>query len=108
MLFLLLLRRGLSNRASTDVCDDINNCRKLFDIVWGCLVTIFAATWVSVHPNVPAARQGALKATARRLGVMLIAVIAPELIVFFAARQLAVAQKFARGARRTAFPFQPS
>jgi hypothetical protein len=108
MLFLLLLRRGLSNRASTDVCDDINNCRKLFDIVWGCLVTIFAATWVSVHPNVPDARQGALKATARRLGVMLIAVIAPELIVFFAARQLAVAQKFARGARRTTFPFQPS
>ncbi|KAF7345732.1 hypothetical protein MVEN_01593400 [Mycena venus] len=43
----------LDPRAPTESCDDINNCRKLFDIIWGCLVTIFAATWVSVHPNVP-------------------------------------------------------
>ncbi|KAJ7021515.1 hypothetical protein C8F04DRAFT_1314218, partial [Mycena alexandri] len=70
--------------------------RKLFDIVWGCLATIFASTWVSVHPNVPAPHQGPLKASLRRLGMMLVAVIAPELIVFFAARQLVVARQFAQ------------
>ncbi|KAF7333066.1 hypothetical protein MVEN_02371200 [Mycena venus] len=44
---------SLVDRAPAETCDDINNCRKLFDIVWGCLATIFACTWVSVHPNVP-------------------------------------------------------
>ncbi|KAF7362899.1 hypothetical protein MVEN_00640500 [Mycena venus] len=98
MLSTLLLSRALNNTtsASFDTCDDINKCRKLFDIVWGCLATIFASTWVSVHPNVPDSRQGVLKATTRRLGMMFIAIIAPELIVFFAARQLAVARAFAR------------
>ncbi|KAF7316585.1 hypothetical protein MIND_00178300 [Mycena indigotica] len=37
-------------------CTDINDCRRLFDIVWGCLVTIFLCIWVSVHPNVPPPR----------------------------------------------------
>ncbi|KAJ7151302.1 hypothetical protein C8R43DRAFT_1190704 [Mycena crocata] len=46
-------RPQLDSRALTQSCDNINECRKLFDIVWGCLVTIFACTWVSVHPNVP-------------------------------------------------------
>jgi hypothetical protein len=97
MLFLLLLSRGLNNRASTsstEVCDDINNCRKLVDIVWGCLVTIFAAIWVSIHPNVPDPRHGVVRTTLRRVGMMLVGVIAPEMLVFFAARQLAVARKF--------------
>ncbi|KAJ7492972.1 hypothetical protein B0H11DRAFT_1858968 [Mycena galericulata] len=74
--------------ASSDSCDDINQCRQLSGIIWGCLVTIFVATWVSVHPNIPAPSQGWFKPTLRRLGMMLVAVIAPELIVFFAARQL--------------------
>ncbi|KAJ7219854.1 hypothetical protein C8J57DRAFT_1095103 [Mycena rebaudengoi] len=67
MISLLLLVHTLSGhnldrRATvfTDSCDNINNCRKLFDIVWGCLVTIFACTWVSVHPNVPPPNQGPL------------------------------------------------
>ncbi|KAJ7903327.1 hypothetical protein B0H14DRAFT_3122723 [Mycena olivaceomarginata] len=67
-------------RALTDACDDINNCRKLFDIVWGCIATIFACTWVSVHPNVPPPRQSWLALLWRRLKMMLIAVVAPELI----------------------------
>ncbi|KAJ7769056.1 hypothetical protein B0H14DRAFT_2259724, partial [Mycena olivaceomarginata] len=80
-------------RALTDACDDINNCRKLFDIVWGCLATIFACTWVSVHPNVPPPRQSWLALLWRRLKMMLLAVLAPELIVAFAARQSLVAWK---------------
>ncbi|KAJ7364190.1 hypothetical protein DFH08DRAFT_910459 [Mycena albidolilacea] len=59
----------------------------LFDIVWGCLATIFACTWVSVHPNVPPPRRSWLALLWRRLKMMLIAVLAPELIVAFAARQ---------------------
>jgi hypothetical protein len=43
---------GLSNR-SISSCDDINACRKLIDIVWSCLTTIFACTWLTLHPNIP-------------------------------------------------------
>ncbi|KAJ6449594.1 hypothetical protein C8R45DRAFT_1224398 [Mycena sanguinolenta] len=74
-------------RTTTDSCD-INSCRTLFDIVWGCLATIFACTWVSVHPNVPPPNQSALQLLWRRLKMMLIGIIAPEIMVGFAARQL--------------------
>ncbi|KAF8193842.1 hypothetical protein K438DRAFT_1719845 [Mycena galopus ATCC 62051] len=74
-------------RTSTDSCDDINNCRKLFDIVWGCLATIFACTWVSVHPNVPPPDQSRIARFWGRLKMMLFGIIAPEVMVGFAARQ---------------------
>ncbi|KAF7369946.1 hypothetical protein MSAN_00624200 [Mycena sanguinolenta] len=51
-----LLSHSLDARATPDSCDNINSCRTLFSVVWGCLATIFACTWVSVHPNVPPAR----------------------------------------------------
>jgi hypothetical protein len=84
-------------RALLDACDDIDNCRKLFDIVWGCLATIFACTWVSVHPNVPPPRRNWLALLWCRLKMMLAAVVAPELIVAFAARQFLVARRFSKG-----------
>ncbi|KAJ6604702.1 hypothetical protein DFH09DRAFT_1123552 [Mycena vulgaris] len=67
---------------------DNTSSRGLFTIIWGCLTTIFASTWVSVHPNVPPTNKSWLALFWRRLWMMLIAVIAPEVIVGFAARQL--------------------
>ncbi|KAJ7787244.1 hypothetical protein B0H14DRAFT_2399746 [Mycena olivaceomarginata] len=109
MLFLLLLVHTLStsgrpvpaqhlvSRAlSTGSCDDINNCRRLVDIVWGCLATIFACTWVSIHPNVPPPNQTRLGLFWRRLRMMLIAVVAPELMVGFAARQFFTARWYSK------------
>ncbi|KAF7369951.1 hypothetical protein MSAN_00624900 [Mycena sanguinolenta] len=69
-------------RATTDSCG-----RTLFSIVWGCLATIFACTWVSVHPNVPPPNQNWLQLFWRRLKMVLITMIAPEVMVGFAARQ---------------------
>ncbi|KAJ7680150.1 hypothetical protein B0H17DRAFT_1232299 [Mycena rosella] len=86
----------LDSRATPDSCDDINNCRRLFDIIWGCLTTIFACTWVSVHPNVPPPNQTFLSLLCRRLRMMLVAVIAPELMVCFAARQFLTARWFSK------------
>jgi hypothetical protein len=88
----------LNNRTSSDSCDDINNCRNLFDLVWGGLATIFTCTWVSVHPNVPAPNQSRLALFWRRLKMMLIAVIAPELMAGFAARQFFAARSLSKGA----------
>ncbi|KAF7336768.1 hypothetical protein MVEN_02112000 [Mycena venus] len=87
----------LPNSPQNDTCDDINNCRKLFDIVWDCLAPIFACTWVSVHQNVPPPGQGRLALFRRRLKMMLAAVLAPELIVGFAARQFLIARRFSKG-----------
>ncbi|KAJ7700317.1 hypothetical protein B0H17DRAFT_853140, partial [Mycena rosella] len=70
--------------------------RRLFDIVWGCLTTIFACTWVSVHPNVPPPNQSLLSLLWQRLKMMLVAVIAPELMVCFAARQFVTARWFSK------------
>ncbi|KAF7369966.1 hypothetical protein MSAN_00626400 [Mycena sanguinolenta] len=81
------LSHPLDARAATDSCDDINNCRTLFSIVWGCLTTIFACTWVSVHPNVPPPGQSWLQLFWRRLKMMLVGIIAPELMVGFASKQ---------------------
>ncbi|KAF7356049.1 hypothetical protein MVEN_00934700 [Mycena venus] len=88
---------SLDSRSSTDTCDDINNCRKLFDIVWGCLATIFTCTWVSVHPNVPPPNQSWLALFWRRLKMMLIGIIAPEIMVGFAARQFWGARNVVEG-----------
>ncbi|KAF8173233.1 hypothetical protein K438DRAFT_1772329 [Mycena galopus ATCC 62051] len=92
-----------NSTATYTICPDSSNCRTLFNIVWGCLATIFACTWVAVHPNVPARGQGWLPLACRRLGMMVLAIIAPELIVFFAARQYFFARAFSKkfGVSRT-------
>ncbi|KAJ7191921.1 hypothetical protein GGX14DRAFT_578513 [Mycena pura] len=86
----------LDSRAASDSCNDINSCRRLFDIVWGCLTTIFACTWVSVHPNVPPPDQSMLALLWRRLRLMVLAIFVPEIIVGFAARQFLVARAFSK------------
>ncbi|KAJ7608725.1 hypothetical protein FB45DRAFT_845874 [Roridomyces roridus] len=107
MPFLLLLTYVLSStaapgppadphRRSDDTCQDINNCRTLFQIVWGCLATIFAFTWVSVHPNVPPPHQSAIALFWRKLKMMLIAIMAPEIMVGFAHRQLVAAWRLSK------------
>jgi hypothetical protein len=50
-----------------------------------------------VHPNVPAPNQSRLALFWRRLRMMLIAVIAPELMVGFAARQFFAARSLSKG-----------
>ncbi|KAJ7059208.1 hypothetical protein C8F01DRAFT_1232268 [Mycena amicta] len=109
---------SFGTRASpdSDVCDNINNCRRLFDIVWGCLTTVFACVWVSVHPNIPPPPPPALPKGASlwrhvkwklidtqgplrsRLKLMLVGLLVPELIAGFAARQLAMAWHMSKSA----------
>ncbi|KAJ7049106.1 hypothetical protein C8F01DRAFT_791451 [Mycena amicta] len=86
-------RVDLTNSAASQSCSD---CRTFFDIVWGCLTTIFACTWVAVHPNLPSPRQSWFRLFRRRLGMMLMALIAPEIMVFFAARQFFFAREFSK------------
>ncbi|KAF5373529.1 hypothetical protein D9757_010500 [Collybiopsis confluens] len=83
---------SLSSISTTSQCTDINNCRTWYDIVWSCVSVLIACTWVSVHPNVPGPDEGALW---HKIGLMLVMIIAPELLVLWAARQWFAARKLA-------------
>ncbi|KAJ7038371.1 hypothetical protein C8F04DRAFT_359737 [Mycena alexandri] len=86
----------LKLRADGVACNDINDSRTLFDIIWGCLATVFACTWVAVHQNVPPPDLGWLSLQLRKLKMMLFTVIAPELVVCLAARQFFDARYIAK------------
>ncbi|EPQ51385.1 hypothetical protein GLOTRDRAFT_96528 [Gloeophyllum trabeum ATCC 11539] len=78
---------------SVDTCHDIDNCRTLWQVIRSCLVTIFACTWVSLHLNIPAENERWHRGPLRHLGVMLIGIVAPELVVAWAARQWYVSRE---------------
>lgn len=42
----------LSARTDSE-CDTLGRCRTIWNIIWSCLVTIFACVWVAIHPNIP-------------------------------------------------------
>ena len=61
--------------------------RTIWDILWSCLATIFACSWVSIHPNIPSANESSLRIFLRRIELMFWAVVAPEMIITWALRQ---------------------
>ncbi|KDQ62100.1 hypothetical protein JAAARDRAFT_30002 [Jaapia argillacea MUCL 33604] len=69
--------------------------RTLWNIIWSCLITVFSCTWVAIHPNVPSPSNSAFRIGLRRVGIMLCALIAPELVIVWAARQWFVARRLA-------------
>ena len=66
--------------------------RSITDILWSCFATLFACTWLSVHPNMPGPDEGFWKIALRRLELMLWALICPELIITWAFKQWVAAR----------------
>jgi hypothetical protein len=90
----------LSNASATlsfepSTCNDLHECRTLWNIVWSSLITVFACIWLSVHPNIPAPDDSWGKKVARRVCTMVLALLAPELIVGWAMRQRIQASRIA-------------
>ncbi|KAF9465871.1 hypothetical protein BDZ94DRAFT_1281207 [Collybia nuda] len=56
-------------------------------------VTIFACTWIAVHPNIPAADDTLLVIGFRRAGLVLCGMVVPEIIILWAMRQWYSARK---------------
>jgi hypothetical protein len=81
---------------SSESCKDIDGCRTLLSIVWSCLATLVACTWVSVHPNVPDSGDSTVMLALHRMKLMLLAIIAPEIIALWALRQRMVAWQLYR------------
>jgi hypothetical protein len=76
---------------------DESENRTMFDIILGCASTTFICTWVSVHPNVPprTTEEYGWKSLLRRLRLMFWALVAPELVLAWSAKQWYVAGKVA-------------
>ena len=72
--------------------------RTKYDIIRSCILTIFACTWVSVHPNIP--RRGRdlkwYSTTVHRVRLTVLALVAPELILAWAMREWIVAYKLGK------------
>ena len=76
-----------STAISTPACICPADQRTIWDILWSCLATIFACSWVSIHPNIPGPNESSWKIFLRRLELMFWAVVAPEMIITWALRQ---------------------
>ena len=63
------------------------NYRSTPEIIWTCLATTFICTWVSVHPNAPSLEEPGYVIFRRRVFLMSIALLAPELMVLWAFKQ---------------------
>ncbi|KAK0440195.1 uncharacterized protein EV420DRAFT_1582093 [Desarmillaria tabescens] len=106
MIFLTLLciTRASEVEISPDGRDGVPVCfedrRTILSIVWSCLATIFACTWLAVHPNVPGRNittKGSISCAIERVKIMVVAILAPEVIVAWAAEQFMVAWRLCHG-----------
>ena len=80
-----LIDESSSNATSTCICPA--DQRSLWDVLWSCLATILACSWVSIHPNIPGPNESSRRVFFRRLELMFWAVVAPEMIITWARRQ---------------------
>ncbi|TFK42286.1 hypothetical protein BDQ12DRAFT_719178 [Crucibulum laeve] len=72
-----------------------NPSRSLWEIVVNCLLTLFACTWIAVHPNIPAPGDRWWTVAWRRVGIMAFVLLTPEMIIFWAWRQALAAKDIA-------------
>ena len=70
--------------------------RSLWNIIWSCLSTIFTCSWIAVHPNIPAPKDSQWAVFCRRVAIMGHVLIAPEMVIAWAARQHFGAKHFAK------------
>lgn len=61
--------------------------RSIWSILWSCLATTFACTWVSVHPNIPDLWGGERTEKHRRFYFTFLSLLAPEIMLLWAFKQ---------------------
>ncbi|KAI3602561.1 hypothetical protein WG66_009231 [Moniliophthora roreri] len=71
----------------TGECIDINGCRTTTGILWSCLPVILICTWVAIHPNIPRVGTHSAMVIYKDIQLMVIAILAPEIIILWAMRQ---------------------
>ncbi|KAG2034705.1 hypothetical protein BDR03DRAFT_964291 [Suillus americanus] len=81
--------------ASDSDCPSCNT-RTLWDILSSCGLTLFACTWTAIHLDIPGKDEGVVYTAFRRLFLMLMAFLAPEFVVAWAAWQFLHARQVAK------------
>ncbi len=83
ILTLLFITCAFAAQTSPDDDDGVPVCvqdpRTVLSILWGCIATIFACTWLAVHPNVPGhniTAKGAVSCAIERAKIMAITILA--------------------------------
>lgn len=80
------------DESSTSLCDS-DDRRTIFDIIWSCLATILACTWVSIHPDLPGRDDSHVTVALQRGKLAVLALVAPELTITWAIRQWIAAHR---------------
>ncbi|KAG2064494.1 hypothetical protein BDR04DRAFT_1162504 [Suillus decipiens] len=70
--------------------------RTIWSIISSSVLTLFACIYSAIHPNIPSPKDSPFRILRRRLGIMIMALIAPELIVTWAMRQWLSARQVTR------------
>jgi len=78
--------------------------RSLWTIVSSSVLTLFACIYSAIHPNIPSPHDSPYYIIRRRLGVIIMALIAPELIVTWAMRQWISARCVTRQFKESGYP----
>ncbi|KAJ3733389.1 hypothetical protein DFJ43DRAFT_1153423 [Lentinula guzmanii] len=82
---------------SSKSCDSSGSPRTVLGILWSCMAVLFACTWVAVHPNVPRPNQiHWWKSTKKRIGFMILTLVAPEATLWIAVRQWLAARELVK------------
>ena len=84
---LILPLAGSSSNQTSPTHSCVDQQRSIWDILWSCSATIFACTWVSVHPNIPGRDNSQWKIFSNRAQIMLWTIMAPELVILWALRE---------------------
>lgn len=89
-----VLSSSISEAPTQDLTIDIASTagaygkRSLWVILWSCLTTTFTCTWISVHPNIPFIRESKISSESWRTYFMFLSLIAPEIMLLWAFKQL--------------------
>ena len=69
------------------------NQRGTLDIIWSCVVTLGICVWAMLHLNVPAESDSQITLFLRRARWMVLAILAPELVLLYAGGQWTSAKR---------------
>ncbi|KAF8331766.1 uncharacterized protein EI90DRAFT_3057259 [Cantharellus anzutake] len=84
----------------SDGCNDLQNCRTMWGIVYSCLLAIFACVWTAAHPNVPGPNDSiwAFKSPTfkSRFAMVMGSLLSPEVILALAWRQFLLSWRISK------------
>ncbi|KAF8312757.1 uncharacterized protein EI90DRAFT_3092902 [Cantharellus anzutake] len=89
----VLLANGYS---APDGCNDLQNCRTMWSIVYGCLLTVFACVWTAAHPDIPEPSNSIWPPRKSRIGLMGISLVSPEAILATACYQFLLSWRISK------------